>query len=92
MALADEFGAAEVKRDSYPGKGGPADFPVLMPDGRIDSALKLSDTLERLPVAAFDYIFAAPEIRPKAKAWLELNRRAILERGPDDQEANHEEA
>jgi uncharacterized protein len=77
-AMVDQFGHEQVKLDSYPGKGGPPDFPVLMHDERIVSSMALSDTLKTLPVAAFDFIFAAPEIRDEARAWLTTNREEIL--------------
>lgn len=83
-ALQEEFGPEEIRRDPYPGKGGAPDFPVLLSDGRIDSSMKLSDTLEKLPVAAVDFVFAAPEIADQARTWLGANRDTILRRGPED--------
>jgi hypothetical protein len=38
-----------------------------------------SDTLKTLPVAAFDFIFGAPEVRTRVVDGLEANRDEILE-------------
>jgi hypothetical protein len=64
--------------DSYTQKGGSPNFPVLTKDGRIVSSLAESQVLEKLPVAAFDYVFVDPAICEDAKNWLLTNRKEII--------------
>lgn len=77
-ALVDQFGPEAVHHDSYRGKGGTLDFPVLMPDGRIESSIANSDVLRTLPVTAADTLYVSPEIRDEAIDWLNTNRDRIL--------------
>lgn len=77
--LEDQFGGERVRRDSYMGKGGAPDFPVLMPDGRLVSSLAQSDVLRTLPPVAGDCLFVDPEIRQDAEAWLRANRDNIID-------------
>lgn len=61
-AVQSEFGSDAVRRDSYFPRSPLIDFPVLMRNGRVESARSLSEVLERLPTAAFDFIFIRPDI------------------------------
>jgi hypothetical protein len=54
------------------------DFPVRMKDGRIASSLSVSEVLKYVPVAAFDYVFVAPNLEDEAKKWLEDRREEII--------------
>lgn len=80
-ALADQFGPEAVHHDSYRGKGGTMDFPVLMPDGRIESPIANSEVLRKLPVTAVDTLYVSAEIRGEAIDWLNANRDSILTTG-----------
>ncbi len=64
--------------DTYKQKGGSPNFPVLTRDGRIVSSLAESQVLEKLPVAAFDYVFIDPALRGDAERWLMANRKDII--------------
>lgn len=77
-ATCEEYGESEVRRDNYTQKGGGLNFPVLTRDGRIVSSLSESDTLERVPVVAIDYVYISPRCRKQAEAWLDKNRRKII--------------
>lgn len=77
-ATCGEYGESEVRRDNYIQKGGGLNFPVLTRDGRIVSSLSESDTLERVPVVAIDYVYISPRCRKQAVAWLDKNRRKII--------------
>lgn len=59
------------------------DFPVLMPDGRIESSIANSDVLRTLPVTAVDTIYTTKAVRLEANDWLNKNRDSILE-GADE--------
>ena len=77
-ALAKEFGRDMIRQDHVPPKPGPPDFPVRMDDGRIASAISLSDVIATLPQAKAEYVFAHPSIKEQAEQWLEANRDSIL--------------
>ncbi|MEQ1901410.1 MAG: hypothetical protein ABL866_11825 [Devosia sp.] len=76
--LSAEFGEGSIKKDLYIEGSSPALFPVLMPDGRVESSVSLSPILGSFPLMTVDSIYAAPEIVPKVKRWIELNRTSVL--------------
>ena len=45
-----------------------------MRDGRIESSLAVSTTLEKLPVVIVDYVFTDRSIFPEADEWLKRHR------------------
>ncbi len=76
--LCSRYGAAAVRLDSYTAKNSVAEFPVLCSDGRIFSSYDLSETIQRLPIASFDYVFIRPDLVKDAEEWLMKNRRDIV--------------
>lgn len=78
-AAEKEFGSSNLRFDQYPAKGGGHDFPVLMSDNRIVRSGAASTVLLTLPLIATEFIFVIPEKRGKATAWLEANRKSIIE-------------
>jgi len=82
-AVVEQFGEEAVHHDSFRGTGGAMDFPVLMPDGRIESSIGHSDVLRTLPVMAVDTIYVATPARREANDWLKENRERILMTGND---------
>jgi HD superfamily phosphohydrolase len=74
-----KFGGENVRRDHYPQKREPTLFPVLLKDGRIASAEKLSEVPRRLPVVAVDYVFILPELWKDAIPWLTANRDQLIQ-------------
>lgn len=80
-AAEKNFGTECVREDKYTQKGGSLDFPVLQRDGSCESSLALSETLNKIPVFAIDYVFVRPEKRPEAEKWLEEKRDAIIKEG-----------
>ena len=83
-AVCREFGAENVRHDSYRQKSGVLDFPVHARDDRIMSSSALSDTLKNLPIVAVDYVFISPEKRENAETWLEENREDIIREGDEE--------
>lgn len=77
-AAKEEFGGENVKYDKYSQAGGPVDFPVEAKDGRIQSAIAMSETLKDIPVYATEYVFVAPELRKQAEEWVQKNRSEII--------------
>jgi len=72
------FGVQSIRRDNYTQKSASSDFPVLCNDGRITSSISKSSTIQRLPVASFDYVFINPEYVGEGHRWLKRNRLKIL--------------
>jgi len=72
------FGFENIRRDSYSQSGNISDFPVLRNNGRITSSYVLSETLQRLPVASFDYVFIRPDLLKDGQAWLGKNLEHML--------------
>jgi len=79
-ALKDEFGAKQLRFDHQKPKSSDNNFPVLRNDnGKIVSALSLSETLNHIPSARAEFIFADPEISNNVIKWLEKNKKKIIE-------------
>jgi len=78
QAAMEKFGNESLRQDRYKQKGGPPDFPVLMRDGRIESSLAASATLQQLPIVAADYVFADRDIFADAMEWLQEKRQEII--------------
>lgn len=77
-AVKTQYGPERARMDSYKQKGGSPNFPVLTRDGRIVSSLAESQVLEKLPVAAFDYVFIDAGLRSDAEKWLLENRKKVI--------------
>lgn len=77
-ALRSRYGDEAVRVDSYTAKNSVAEFPVLCSDGRIFSSYDLSETIQRLPIASFDYVFIRPDLFKEANEWLKNNRQDII--------------
>lgn len=88
--LREEFGSNAVYHYTYKDTGGALDFPVLMPDGRVESSIMHSDLLRTFPAMAVDYIFVEAGLRNEASAWLGDNRRRIIAASETGDEANGE--
>jgi HD superfamily phosphohydrolase len=73
-----KFGTESIRRDNYTQKNASSDFPVLCNDGRITSSIAKSNTIQRLPVASFDYVFINPDSVQEGHKWLARTRLKIL--------------
>ena len=78
-ALMNKFGKGKFRHDRYSQRGGGPDFPVRMRDGRVESSLSVSNTLNHVPVVSIDYVFADRSCFRDAKSWLNDNLREIIE-------------
>jgi hypothetical protein len=79
-ALKDKFDEHLLRFDHKKPKLGANNFPVLRNDnGKVVSALSLSETLNHIPPARVEFIFANPEISKEAAKWVEKNKRRIIE-------------
>lgn len=77
-ALVTKFGAENVRRDTYPQKGGSYDFPVYTKAGEIDRSLKLSETLSKVPTFSVDRVYVSVAVREEADKWISKNREQIV--------------
>ncbi|MGI6492662.1 MAG: HD domain-containing protein [Pelotomaculum sp.] len=77
-ALRSQYGVEAVRADTYTAKNSAMEFPVLRSDGRIFSSYDLSETIQRLPIASFDYVFIRPDLVNDADDWLKKNRHEII--------------
>ncbi len=78
-AVREQFGDENVRHDEYPAKGGLSDFPIRTKDGRIASALSMSDTLQRLPIVVLGSVYVNPAVLDEAKLWLDANRDSVIQ-------------
>lgn len=77
--LCKRFGENNVVYDKYKQRGGDSDFPVyLNSNGRIVSALSISDVLPKLLPIAINFIYINPTCRSTAADWLNANRKRII--------------
>ena len=79
QAAREKFGTENVRHDHLVQKREPTLFPVLLKDGRIASAEKLSVVLQRLPGVTVDLVFVRPESLKEATDWLNANRHQIIQ-------------
>jgi len=78
-AAVAQFGPDSVRRDAYAQKSMSLQFPVADRDGRIQSSLAMSKTLQTVPTFAVDYVFIDPAREAEARRWLDDNRASILQ-------------
>ena len=80
-AASREFGDSHIRYDPYESDPDSEDFPVYQRDGSVASSVQLSNTFARPPRFAVEYVFVAPEVKEKAKTWLDDNKEQILSSG-----------
>lgn len=80
-----EFGEENVRWDCESARVREPDFPVMPKDGPITSSMAISEPLNHLPAASFDYVFVNPTLRGKARAWLDAHRKDILTPKEEDE-------
>jgi HD superfamily phosphohydrolase len=77
-AAKKEFGEENVRHKKKAAKGELIDFPVLMRDGSVASALAVSAALPRIPELSFEYVFVAPELVSKSRQWLKDKKAELI--------------
>ena len=77
-AAEKEFGASMIRYDYIQPKAAAPIFPVLTFDGNVDSSLKRSQILARMPEIGVDNVYCDRSIRPEAIKWREKNKATIL--------------
>jgi len=84
-ALKNRYGSDVVRRDPYTQKNSSLEFPVLRSNKRILSSYDESETLQKLPIASFDFIFIRPDLVSEADNWLKKNLTDILKIVPEEE-------
>ena len=73
-ALVARFGEAGVRRRTFPRRARPVvEFPILMPDGSIESPSNLSETFSRVPMTDVGHIFVDKQYREEARKLVQDN-------------------
>ena len=75
-----EFGADLVRAAHPPSRKTHLEFPVLMENGEVVSALSASEALRAIPVPSPGYVYVDEVIFDKAKEWLGDNRERAVEK------------
>jgi len=57
---------------------------ITLKDGRVEPSHGMSDVLQRIPTAAFGFVFAIQEIRPEVDKWITANRDGILRKASQE--------
>jgi uncharacterized protein len=78
-ALIEKFGANHMRRDLYRPRAAALDFPVLQSNGKVESSINLSETLQKIPSAAFDLVLCDRAILEEATRFLDANRQQLIE-------------
>jgi hypothetical protein len=78
QAAEAQFGPGLIRYDHIPPKAAAPIFPVQMFGGRIDSSLRRSQVLARMPEIGVDNIYCDKSIRAEAIKWCELNKASLL--------------
>jgi HD superfamily phosphohydrolase len=79
IAACEKYGSDRVRRDRRPAKNEGVDFPVLTEDHRVASSLELSEALQQIPAAKFDFVFVDGPLTEDAKEWLKAERPKIIQ-------------
>jgi hypothetical protein len=80
------FGPDLVRRDTYTGKKGAIDFPVLTREDEFISSLQMSETLQKLPIIKLDATYVDRSIAEEVGQWLKKDRNKVLESAPKPKE------
>jgi hypothetical protein len=86
-ALSEQFGSEHFRHDRVPKKGDAPEFSVRMRDDEIVSSLAISDTLNSVPPASVDYVFANRSVLAESKKWLKEHAKETIQ--PKGEETSH---
>jgi hypothetical protein len=77
-AALEQFGKAMIRYDHIPPKASAPNFPVRLYDGTIESSLKASPMLDRLPSIEVDTVYCDNSILADAIKWKQENVEKLL--------------
>jgi len=77
-AAIKKFGKDAIRYDQYPARISAPDFPVRGYDGKVESSLKISQVLQRMPGIEVDTVYCEKSVQDDALKWRDKNKSAIL--------------
>jgi len=77
-AAETNFGKAAIRYDYIPPKSSAPNFPVRRYDGIVESSLKLSPILEKMPAVQVDTVYCDKAILADAVKWRDDNAAKLL--------------
>ena len=77
-ACRERYGTENVRNRSYPPSEAQTDFPVLSPDGRVESSNALSNPLRNIPLVDVGFVLVNPDHAQDARKWIRSERDSIL--------------
>jgi HD superfamily phosphohydrolase len=77
-AATAEFGAENVRKDSYGPKSESNDFLVQTGVGAVESSLQVSGVIANVPPVEIGLIFVSPAVSERAKQWVDSKAKALL--------------
>ena len=78
-ACAGRYGETNVRRrEARPPDEEQQQFPVLCPDGTVESSHALSAPLSNIPAVDAEYVLIAPEYAEEASKWIRSEKDSIL--------------
>lgn len=83
-AACAEFGEDAIRLDPSSSKGAVIDFPVQASGGQILSAQWASDVLQHLPPINTGFIFVRPDLKNRARKWLDDNLDGLVQEAPTE--------
>ena len=86
-AASRKFKAQNIRSSKPRHKNVSNDFPVRTRDGRIVSAISMSNVLQSLKPTAIDYVYIEPKLLEAGSQWLEKRRKAILKKAAEKEES-----
>ncbi|MGH9776692.1 MAG: HD domain-containing protein [Candidatus Acidiferrales bacterium] len=78
QAAEAQFGLDHIRYDNISPKTAAPIFPVLMFDRRIESSLRLSQVLARMPEIGVDNVYCDKSILTEAIVWRDQNKNSLL--------------
>jgi uncharacterized protein len=75
-AAEKNFGHERIRYDYYQPRPSAPEFPVRTYDGKIESSLKISQILQRMPEIEVDAVYCDNKLFDEAIKWRDQNKRA----------------
>jgi HD superfamily phosphohydrolase len=77
-AAEKNFGREPIRYDYYQPRPAAPEFPVRTYDGKVESSLKISQILQKMPEIEVDEVFCDSKILDDAIKWRDQNKARIL--------------
>jgi hypothetical protein len=78
QAAVEQFGSKMIRYDHIAPRAAAPIFPVLIYDGRVESSLRRSQVLARMPEIGIDNVYCDKSLQLEAIRWRAQNKNSIL--------------